>query len=272
MSNKLEGLPPIFYLNLDEDVQRKNLLEEQFEKYKIKNFKRFSASKYTPENFEEWKDLVHYSDITRTEDYTKICVSMSTLEKVRWWLENTNEKYLILFEDDYDINLIDYWHFDWKYLMNTIPYDWDCIQLGFETHTCIHFFLHPKTVYSFYGPVLINRYFGEKLLRLHCINGKYLFHRKYGLRSNGINWRVIGMDDFFASCGRTYEIPLITQNCSLDIKPKPHHFACRELYYDWWENERDKFTLEEFFTYGKINDFKMTWSVDVEKYKDVGKT
>ena len=178
MSNKLEGIPPIFYLNLDEEVKRNNLLEEQFEKYQIKNIKRFSASKYSPENFEEWKDLVHHSNIIKSEDYKSICISMSTLDMVRWWLENTNEKYLILFEDDYDINLIDYWHFDWKYLMNTIPYDWDCIQLGFETHTYINFFLHPKTVHSFYGPVLINRYFGEKLLRLHHINGKYLFFRK----------------------------------------------------------------------------------------------
>jgi len=34
----------------------------------------------------------------------------------------------------------------------------------------------------------------------------------------------------------------------------------RNTYYYWWENERDKFTLDEFLTYGKPNDYLMVYN------------
>jgi hypothetical protein len=30
-------------------------------------------------------------------------------------------------EDDTDLSLVKYWHFDWEYFMNNIPYDWDAV-------------------------------------------------------------------------------------------------------------------------------------------------
>ena len=61
--------------------------------------------------------------------------------------------------------------------------------------------------------------------------------------------------------GRVYQVPLITCKPELDERPKPHHFACRDLYYEWWENERQKFTVKDFFTYGKKIDSAMTHPV-----------
>ena len=102
---------------------------------------------------------------------------------------------------------------------------------------------------------MINRWFAEKLLRIHTVQGKYFFLRRFagypGIRS-------LDIDHFFGFVGRTYQLPLITQDPYLDKVPKKHHFVCRDLYYDWWENERDNFTLKEFFTYGKPNDGEMT--------------
>jgi hypothetical protein len=261
MSNKLIGIPSIYYLNLDKSIDRKNHIESQFDKWGITNFKRFSGSKYVPENFEEWKDLLIKPEIYKEGSYKRICISISTFEMIKYWLENTNEKYLILFEDDYDLDLIKYWHFDWKYLMNNIPYDWDCIQLGFESNHYISFFLHPKTTHSYYGPVLINRHFGEKLLKINSIDGKYFFLRKYGKNPMSLKYRCLSIDDFFVNSGRSYQIPLITQKPMLDKTPKYHHIVCRDLYYWWWMTKRDSYSLEEFFTYGKQNDFEMTYRI-----------
>jgi hypothetical protein len=47
----------------------------------------------------------------------------------------------------------------------------------------------------------------------------------------------------------------------LDKIPKKHHFLCKDIYYDWWQNERDKYSLEDFFSYGKQNDREMTVKV-----------
>lgn len=258
MSNKLKGIPSIYYLNLDSEVDRRKYMEKQFEKLDLHNVTRFSGSNYLLKDYDSWKDILHFPEKIKKENHKRIaaCV-LSTFEMIRHWLETTNEKHLILFEDDYDLNIIKYWHFDWEYLMNHIPYDWDCIQLGFESHKMIPFFLMPKQHTNFYGPILINRHFATKLINLHYYKEKYMLIRKYGHYPYNEGYRVVSLDGFICHLGVTYQIPLITQNPYLDSSPKKHHFQCRDIYYDWWQNKRDNFTLEEFFTYGKPNDYEM---------------
>lgn len=258
MSDKLKEIPSIYYLNLDSELDRRKYMEKQFEKWNLSNVTRFSASNYLVENYEDWKNILHFPEkITEKNHQLTASITLSTLEMIRHWLETTSENHLILFEDDYDLNLIEYWHFDWKYLMKNIPYDWDCIQLGFESNRYIKFFLHPKDLTSTYGPILINRHFAQKLINLHYINQKYMLIRKYGSYPFNTGYRVVSLDSFICFLGKTYQLPLITQNPNLDKVPKPHHFVCRDLYYDWWQNKRDNFSLKEFFSYGKENDYEM---------------
>lgn len=258
MSDKLKGIPSIYYLNLDSEVDRRQYMEKQFDKWNLTNVTRFSASKYLVDDYDSWKDILHFPQLIENRSHRlKASITLSTLEMVKHWLDTTDEKYLILFEDDYDLNLIDYWHFDWEHLMKTIPYDWDCIQLGFESTKCIRFFLHPKDEESFYGPILINRHFAQKLIKLHYVKEKYMLIRKYGSSCFSHRHRVVSLDTFIPFLGVTYQLPLITQNPYLDKVPKKHHFLCRDIYYDWWQNKRDNFSLDDFFSYGKINDGEM---------------
>ena len=261
MSNKLDGIPSIYYLTLDSKIDRRKYMEDQFEKWNITNVKRFSASKYLAKDIEKWKNILHFSEIFTEKHYLPISITLSTLEMIRHWLDTTDEKYLILFEDDYDLNLIEYWHFDWNYLMNNIPYNWDSIQLGYESNLHVKFFLHPKDNTSFFGPILINRHYAEKLIKLHFVKDKYILFRKYGSHPNSLNYMPITLDRVICQLGVTYQLPLITQNPELDYKPKEHHFLCRDIYYNWWRREKDKFSLQDFFSYGKPNDYEMTVKV-----------
>ena len=128
MSDKLKGLSPVYYLNLDEEVERKIYMENQFDKWKISNVTRFSGSEYKPENFDDWKDLLHFPHFYTKQQVRHVCTALSTIKMLEYFL-STDEKYVILMEDDYDLDLIKYWHFDWEYLMNSIPYDFDSLQL-----------------------------------------------------------------------------------------------------------------------------------------------
>ena len=263
MSSKLDGIPNIYYLNLDSELDRRKYMEMQFEKWNINGVRRFSASNYSVEKYDSWKDILHFSEMISGKNHRlAAAITLSTFEMIRYWLETTDEKYLILMEDDYDLNLIEYWHFDWEYLMKKIPYDWDCIQLGYESWNHVRFFLHPKDDTSGFGPILINRHFAQKLINLHFINGKYSLIRKYGPQPVNKGYRIVSLDSFVCFLGKTYQLPLITQNPHLDKVPKRHHFICRDLYYNWWQNKRDCFSLEEFFSYGKNNDSEMTIKVD----------
>ena len=254
--SKLHGFPTVYFLN--HHIERSGVMEDQFHKWNIFNYKRFWSDGIIPNNYDVWSKYVYKPELLREVDYLKTCISISTLEMIRHWVENTDENYLILMEDDYDLSLIEYWHFDWETLMKKLPYDWDCIQLGFESELFISFFLHPKSNLSAFGPVMINRWYAKKLLKIHSRNGKYMFINRFGGTQG---YRCLGIDQFFGFVGKTYQMPLITTLPLLDAKPKRHHFLCRDLYYEWWTKERDNFTLDQFFSYGDDSDVLMTKEV-----------
>ena len=51
LKDKTNGMPKIYLLNLKEREDRLEIMETQFEKYKINNYEVFNASKYTPKKF-----------------------------------------------------------------------------------------------------------------------------------------------------------------------------------------------------------------------------
>jgi hypothetical protein len=267
LQDKLKGLPPIYYINLDHRTDRREYMESQFDHWGIKDYHRVSASKYLSTEENKWEHLVLDESISFGS--AAVANSITHLEMIKNWLETTNEPYMIMMEDDYDLSLIEYWNFDWEYLMNNIPYDWDCIQLGFENQEIILFFLHPVHYNHGFGPCLINRDYAKKLVKLHCIENKF----KLNIKTRDVRYiKRYGMvDSFILEGGKTYSIPLITNNPNLgsdyDLKgtARDWHEKCKNLYYDWWKNEHHKFTLEEFFTYGKPTDYQMIRKVNYKK-------
>lgn len=255
--NKLNKFPHVYYVNLDHRIDRKKYMEDQFKKWNIE-FTRVSSSKYLSKNYKEWEHLLTEKE-PDDANYAVTGNAITHIEIIKNWLNNTDDDYMIMMEDDYDLNLIEYWNFDWNTFMHNLPYDWDCILLGYEDMNFIRFFLHPiQTSYGF-GPCLINRYYAKKLVRLHYFQGKFKLP-KY------VNYRIRGghVDYIIAHCGRTYCIPLITTNPYLGSdafevqNPRWYHIKCRDLYYDWWKNESKNYTTKELLSYGKINDERMT--------------
>lgn len=268
LRNKLEGLPKIYYTNLNHRIDRKEYMESQFDYWKIKNYIRISSSKYHHTNENEWQDLVLDKDINLPS--VVIANTVTQLEIIKNWLETTNEKYMILMEDDYDLSLIEFMNFNWNYLMKSIPQNWDAILLGFENEKVIPFFLHPVYYYNHgFGPILINRHYAEKLVKIHCIDNKFILNIKCNDCRIAKYYGIL--DHLMLEAGKVYAIPIITNNPNMgsdsDDKGNPRHWfqKCRDLYYDWWKNEHHKFSLEDFFTYGKSNDFKMIKFLDSSK-------
>lgn len=173
-----------------------------------------------------------------------------------------------MMEDDIDLSAIEYWNFDWEYLMNNIPYDWDCIQFSCLCKSYIKFFLSPKPDHgTYFGPCLINRYYAEKLIRLHYLGDKINIEMKTRNKifMNEANNKLT-VDYFICENGRTYIIPLFCGNTDLlsyeNYIPNEGflYYASIEnkIFYDWWKNKHHKFSLEDFFTYGKPKDELMT--------------
>jgi len=278
LKNKLKGLPTIYYINLDNRIDRKEYMETQFEYWGIKNYCRVSGSKYLASKFDEWSHLV-----SNKKEHS-LCLPnlggfITHIEMIKNWLETTDEPYMLMMEDDYDLSLIEYWNFDWEYLMENIPYDYDCIQLGFESFSYIHFFLHPKIKSTYFGACLITRYYAQKLIRLYLKNNKFIVdnqnndaaHLKKGLSMGSVDYTI-------CNNGKVYCIPLIPQNPywtsyenydnrNNDDDFLEHMFNSYKLYQNWWKNDHHRFSLKDFFTYGKPNDWEMTREVKLVSLK-----
>ena len=276
LKDKLKGIPPIILLTLDGNLDRQEYTETQYDYWGIKNYTKVSGSKYQLSTYEDWKDLVILNPFDenykrKNHHIAEISITLSHLINIKNWLENSSDPYVIIMEDDYDLSFIEYWHFDWEYLMNNIPYDWDCIQMSFDNEKLVPCFLHPILSGHDTGASLINRRYAEKIISLHYKEGKFDLSQKicnYKWSNRAINtYGGLGMpnfttDYFLGHNGKTYCMPLISVNQNFgswaqNICRKKERIDLEfsyKAYQKWWTELRDEYTLEEFFTYGKPND------------------
>lgn len=268
---KLKGLPKVRYLNLDNRIDRKDYMEKQFEYWGI-DYERISTSDYTEKNIDEWKHLFigheYFEESYLKQRSNSICNSLSHIRMIQKWFHNTNEPYLLMMEDDYDLNLIKFWNFDWDTLMNNIPIDHDCIQIGYESCDFIRFFLYPKPPHgTYFGPCLITRRYAKKIIDVYTEGEKVqLIMKSKDYDHMGTNLNMLTADYYICSSGRTYCIPLIPQNPNIPSSiwwrnmqnESIFEKKTYKIYYDWWINESSKFSIRDIFTYNKPYDNLMT--------------
>ena len=277
--DKLKNFPHVFYFTLDNEVKRQKYMEEQFKLYGI-TFTKISMPLGFPEYLKE-KILDVHSELA-----SERCLAYNyfLIDTLRNWYFETNESYVILMEDDYDLSFINHWHFSWDDLLTYLPYDWDSIQLGHECPDIVRFYLHPVQSNYSLGPVLLKREHVEKLLNLFYINGRYKFNgvvansiyinRESGIGDNYFFNDLAGTPDYFlCQTGNTYTVPLIP--CNPFFKGSTHvtewypmksFICCYEAYKEWWENDKDNFSLNDFFSFGKSNDNLM--ERDIRRWDD----
>ena len=74
---------------------------------------------------------------------------------------------------------------------------------------------------------------------------------------NDSRYKYVDVDECLSFDGKVYQLPLFTTNPYLEEPVKHHHLQSRKAHLMWWTQLRDKFTLEDFFTYGKPYDGQM---------------
>lgn len=268
LENKLKNIPHVYYFNLDNRTDRKEYIESQFDQWGVTNFTRVSGSKYLASAYDDWKHLVKRNEFIplEQENLAAIGNTITHIEFLNWWLNNTTEEHCVIMEDDVDFSLVEYWHFDWDYLMENIPYDWDCIQLSYASRVEMKFFLSPKPGYgTFSGPSMLNRRYVEKLVSLHYKNNQFILD--YKINDNAHVDQSLGVDYIICSAGKTYCLPLLSVNDKLgsyenNVPRQIHnHARCIDLGRRWWRSKRDDFTPKEFFTYNTPRDDKRTIKV-----------
>ena len=97
------------------------------------------------------------------------CTTSHLKDPLKHWLENSDDEYLVMMEDDCDIGTVKHWGFTWKQFQSQLPYDFDVVQLAIINPQQVSVRIHRRFVNDFSTACyIITRHHAEKLVRLHC--------------------------------------------------------------------------------------------------------
>jgi len=228
---KLRGLPTIYYINLDDHTERREYMEGQFAHWGITNYVRVPAN----DGRGEGNDL---GDILKGKypslmNSGEVGCTTSHLKALKHWLENTDEEYLIVMEDDCDLSTVNHWGFTWKEFFRELPCHYDVIQLAIINPAEVHIRMHHRFVNDFSTACyLIRRSHAERLVKAHC-RGEY-----YKLDQD-IKPRAVA-DDLIYNSGLTFAMPLFLYKIDLgssihDIHVNVFHKSSYEGIWQFWK-------------------------------------
>ena len=209
---KLKGLPPIYYLNLDEEPERMMYMEAQLKYWQIENYTRISAY-----DGRDGRDLGHILKGTYPDGMTsgEVGCTTSHLKAMKEFLK-TDAPCAIIMEDDCDIGTVAHWSFTWKDFFCKVPYDYDVIQLAVINPAQVHLQMHKRFVNDFSTACyMITRRHAQKLMELHVRGDKYKL-------DNGVKPRAVA-DDLIYNSGNTFAIPLFLYRIELGSSIHKEH-------------------------------------------------
>ena len=245
---KLEGIGPIYCINLDGQPERWEFMENQFKYWEIENYERISAYDGREDDL---SDIItgRYPEMMSSGE---IGCTTSHLKAMKHFLDTSDAPYAIMMEDDCDLELVKYWNFTWADLIAHFPYDWDVVQMAIICTGDLHVRLHKRFVNDFSTACYaITRYHAEKLVRLHC-RGGYTGKQKYKL-DQGVKPRPVA-DDLIYNAGNTYAIPLFMYKVELGSSIHPEHVdvfhkSNHEALWGYWSQQGASMTIADQMNY-----------------------
>jgi len=240
---KLKNIPPIYYLNLDGQPERKQYMEEQFKYWEIENYTRISAYDGRTDDLSDIISGRYPDNMTSGE----IGCTTSHLKAIKHWIETSDSQCAIFMEDDVDLQIAKYWDFTWKDFQSLVPYDYDVIQLAIICTGPLHVKLHRRFVNDFStAAYMITRHHAEKLLKFHIRNEKYKL-------DNGSKPRAVA-DDLIYNSGNTFSIPLFLYKIALGSSIHPEHVdifhkSSHDGLVDFWSQNGAKMNIRELMDY-----------------------
>jgi GR25 family glycosyltransferase involved in LPS biosynthesis len=198
--NKLYGFGPIYVINMERSSDRKQYIQEHFEKYGVSNYTFVKAVDGSQEDAVQLLNHpINESIISKKE----IACTVSHLKAIEQWLDESDSEYAIIVEDDVSFETVDFWDFTWKDFLESVKQDYEILQLAIINNFTINNRLHLREFLDWSAAVyLIKRSCAEKLIKKHKIDNKYTFSTvaRYGCLSEGV---ILGK----SLC---YSIPLFT--------------------------------------------------------------
>ena len=240
---KLKGLPPIYYINLDGQPERKIYMESQLEYWGIENYERVSGY----DGREDDLSSIIKGRYPENMSSGEIGCTTSHLKAIKHWYETSDSPCAIIAEDDLSFETVRSWNFTWKDFYSKIPYDWDVVQIAIICTGTLFAILHKRFVNDFStAAYLINRHHAEKLLKFHVRGDKYKLDQ-------GVKPRAVA-DDLIYNSGNTYSVPLLLYKLEMGSSIHPEHIEIfhrqnHEGILNFWKQNGVNFSIDTLMEY-----------------------
>lgn len=240
---KLKGIGPIYYINMDDQPERRQYMESQFKYWEIENYERISAYDGREDDLSSILKGRYPDNMTSRE----VGCTTSHLKAIKHYLDTSDSPYAVIMEDDCSLDLVRYWNFTWNDLYGYFPYDWDVVQIAIISTGDIHVKLHKRFVNDFSTACyVITRYHAEKLVRLHCRGDKYKLDQQ-------VKPRPVA-DDLIYNSGNTFAIPLLLYRTELGSSIHPDHVDAfhkqnYQAQFGYWSQAGATIDIKDFMNY-----------------------
>lgn len=249
---KFKKIPHIFYLNLNQRIDKKDYVEKQFQLLEIQNFTRVSANRFSVNDFNSWRDKIIGDSLN---EIPRLSTLLNQFQVIVDWYDSNISDHCIIAEDDVNFLTAKYWPFTWEYFISRLPCNWDCVQLHVIGEHFIPMGLTKRSKNNHSAACyLINRNFASKLKEMHYVDGKFKFYNNYGYDSLWPKYHYQSADFVPYQIGVTYTFPLFVTNSDFmsDSYKNSKNFMAKksdQLTLEWWKNLiNNKYTLENIFS------------------------
>jgi GR25 family glycosyltransferase involved in LPS biosynthesis len=240
---KLDGLPKVYWINLDRDEQRRDYMNQQLSYWEVKDAQRIVG--FDAKNEDVSSNLSgRFPDMLNEGELG--CV-LSHLKAIKTFYEETDDPYAIIMEDDVSFDTVKHWNFTWRDLIAKAPYGWDVLQMAIICTGNIIVPFHNRFINDFSAAFyVITRHHAEKIIRNHIRGEKYKL-------DNGVKPRPTSEDLVFGS-GVTYSSPLFLYNLDLGSNIHPEHIDIfhrnsHDGIKNFWREQGYMLTIDQITTY-----------------------
>lgn len=270
--DKLKNFGPVYLINLKDKKERLSNAKKEFKKYGIENYTVIEAVDGRQ------SDLSHivegkYPNLKPGE----IGCLASHIKALKHWLDTSDSDHAIIMEDDFSFDTVEYWSWDWDYVINNLPKRYDIVQLIMIQNEPIKFSMHKKDEFAVNKKMsyawstacyIIKRDYAKSIVKEHYFDGKYRFNH-YGFKNQAA-------DVILYNLGSAYSMPLFTHildKSAINLDHEDFHVRSRNNINSWWQKNGKLYPKEQFFDinnglYEKTKKLKICFKIFHEENND----
>ena len=212
-AHKLKGIPPVLWINLEADTDRRKHMEDQFTEWEIEDHTRISGiDARDGDGFEP-----HLSGtVPHTMIANEIGCCMSHLKAIKYFIEEMDCDEVMIMEDDALFETVRYWPFTYKEASALFPYNYDAMQLTTINPAVVYVTLHNRFINDFSAAVyVLKRSHAQKIYNAHVRGNKFKMDMDVRPRATS--------EDLIFESGKVYCIPLFLYRLDLGSSIHPEH-------------------------------------------------